>query len=84
MFIPDPDPGSDFFPSRIRIVSSLDPGSASKNLSLLTKKNGFLALGNISVADRDLGSGIRCLFDPWIRDQDPGWVEVRIRIGDPG
>jgi len=26
------------------------------------------------------GSGIRCLFDPWIRD--PGWVEVSIRIRD--
>jgi hypothetical protein len=35
-------------------------------------------LGNYvptSVADPDLGSGIRCLFDPWIRDgffPDPG------------
>jgi hypothetical protein len=28
------------------------------------------------------GSGIRCLFDPWIRDQ--GWVIVRIRIRDHG
>jgi hypothetical protein len=28
------------------------------------------------------GSGIRCLFDPWIRD--PGWVKVRIRIRDAG
>jgi hypothetical protein len=36
--IPDPDPGSNFFPSRIRIVSILDLGSASKNLSILTKK----------------------------------------------
>ncbi len=27
------------------------------------------------------GSGIRCLFDPWIRD--PGWVKkIRIRIRD--
>jgi hypothetical protein len=26
-----------------------------------------------SVADPDPGSGIRCLFDPWIRD--PGWVK---------
>jgi hypothetical protein len=24
------------------------------------------------------GSGIRCLFDPWIRD--PGWVKIRSRI----
>jgi hypothetical protein len=39
MFIPDP--GSDFFPSRIRTVSITDPGSSSKNLStygILTPK----------------------------------------------
>ncbi len=34
MFIPDP--GSDFFPSRIRTVSIPDLGSSSKNLSILT------------------------------------------------
>jgi hypothetical protein len=33
------------------------------------------------------GSGIRCLFDPWIRD--PGWVKksesgIRIRVEQPG
>jgi hypothetical protein len=43
MFISDP--GSNFFPSRIRTVSIPDPGSSSKNLSILTqkkaKKNGF-------------------------------------------
>jgi hypothetical protein len=33
-----------------------------------------------SVADPDPGSGIRCLFDPWIRD--PGWVESQ--HPDPG
>jgi hypothetical protein len=38
-----PDPGSDFFPYRIRIVSIPDPGSASKNLSILTPKNQFLS-----------------------------------------
>jgi hypothetical protein len=27
------------------------------------------------------GSGIGCLFDPWIRD--PGWEKVSIRIRDP-
>jgi hypothetical protein len=27
-------------------------------------------------------SGIRCLFDPWIRD--PGWVNIRIRDEQPG
>jgi hypothetical protein len=33
-----------------------------------------------SVADPDPGSGIGCLFDPWIRD--PGWVESQ--HPDPG
>jgi hypothetical protein len=33
-----------------------------------------------SVGDPDLGSGIGCLFDPWIRD--PGWVESQ--YPDPG
>jgi hypothetical protein len=36
MFIPDP--GSDFFPSRIRIFSILDPVSTSNNLSILTPR----------------------------------------------
>ncbi len=40
-------PRSDFFPSRIRIFSIPDPGSSSKNLSILTQKNGFSALGNL-------------------------------------
>ncbi len=33
-----PDPGSDFFPSRIRTVSIPDPGSSSKNWSISTPK----------------------------------------------
>jgi hypothetical protein len=33
-----PDPGSDFFPSRIRTVSIPDPGSSSKKLIILTPK----------------------------------------------
>ncbi len=33
-----------------------------------------------SVADPDPGSGIRCLFAPWIRDS--GWVKIEIRICD--
>ncbi len=36
--IRDVSPGSDFFTSRIRTVSIPDPGSASKNLSILTQK----------------------------------------------
>jgi hypothetical protein len=33
----------------------------------------------VSVADPDPGSGIGCLFDPWIRD--PGWEKVSIGSG---
>ncbi len=36
---------------------------------------------SISVADPDPGSGIRCLFDPWIRD--PEWVFSGSRIPRP-
>jgi hypothetical protein len=45
MFIPDL--GSDFFPSRIPDANCLYPGSASKNLWILTQKNCFWALGNM-------------------------------------
>jgi hypothetical protein len=31
-----------------------------------------------SVADPDLGSGIRCLFDPWIRDPESFFSGSRI------
>jgi hypothetical protein len=41
LWIRDVYPGSDFFPSRIRAVSIPDPGSSSKNLSILTQKIGF-------------------------------------------
>ncbi len=37
-----PDPRFEFFPSQV-----LDPGCISKNLSILTKKNGFSALRNM-------------------------------------
>ncbi len=45
--------------------------------------------GSSSVADQEPGSGIRCLFDPWIRDPGPGIGFFRIpdpgsRISDPG
>jgi hypothetical protein len=72
MFIPDPDltffhPGS-----RIRTLSIPDPGSASKNLSILyilTQKNGFYAVENmIRVVHR--GSRIP---DPGVKKTpDPG------------
>jgi hypothetical protein len=41
--IRDVYPGSDFFPSRIRTVSTADPASTSKNLSILTPKKWFLS-----------------------------------------
>jgi hypothetical protein len=55
------------------------------------KANGseyITAVGN-SVADPDPGCGIRCLFDPWIRDTGSGIGFFRIpdpesRISDPG
>ncbi len=73
MFIPDS--GSNFFPSRIRTVSIPDPGSASKNLSILTqkKKNGFKALENM-IRVVHPGSWIRIL------DPDPDFLP----IPDPG
>jgi hypothetical protein len=40
-------------------------------------KSGFVSR---RVADPDRGSGIRCLFDPWIRD--PGWAKHQ--DPDPG
>jgi hypothetical protein len=52
-----------------------------------TSGDGYSLLGSKKIASAahqccGSGSGIRCLFDPWIRV--PGWVEVRIRIRDPG
>ncbi len=37
---------------------------------------------NIATHPRDPGSGIRCLFDPWIQDTGSGMEQSRIR--DPG
>ncbi len=80
-----PDPGSEFFPSRM-----LDPRSASKNFSILTKKNGFSALRNmIPVFHPGSGSRIWILtfylsripiLDPRFRIQG----SKRHRIPDPG
>jgi hypothetical protein len=41
--VADPDPGSDFFPSRIRTVSIPDPGSASKYFIYFNPKQWFLS-----------------------------------------
>ncbi len=79
MFIPDPRsdffyPGSDFFLSRIWILSIQDPGSASKNLSIWTPKNGFEALRNIILG---FSSRIRILTFYTSRIPDPGVKRYR-------
>jgi hypothetical protein len=89
MFIPDP---TFFHPgSRIRTVSIPDPGSASKNLSILTPKkpkNGFQALENmIRVVHPE--SRIRMMTfypsripDPRPRGQKGTGSRIRIRNTD--
>ncbi len=79
-----PDPRLEFFPSRI-----LDPGCISKNLSILTKKNGFSALRNmirVFIPDPDPFSGsqipnpgIKKALDPWSRIPDPDSQHWRFR-----
>jgi hypothetical protein len=80
-----PDPNFEIFPSRI-----LDPGCISKNLSILTKKNGFSALRNM-IRVFHPGSGSRI----WILTVYLSWIQIldyrsRIRgskrhmIPDPG
>jgi hypothetical protein len=90
MFIPDP--GSDFFPSRIRTVSIPDPGSSSKNLGILTPKKAkiwFLSskkydpgcLSGIPDPDADfLPSRIR--GSKMIHASDY-WIRIRILDPDP-
>jgi len=69
MFIPGP--GSDFFPSRIRVSSIPDPRFASKNLSILTSRK----------YDQGRSSRIRILTFYPSRIPDPGvkkapeWLE---------
>ncbi len=80
-----PDHGSEFFPSRM-----LDHRSASKNLSILAKKNGFSALRNmIRIFHPESGSRIWILtfylsripiLDPRSRIQG----SKKHRIPDPG
>jgi hypothetical protein len=58
-----PDLESEFFPSQIP-----DPGSASKNLSILTQKIGFYALGNmIRVVNPGSGSCFFPIPDPGVK-----------------
>ncbi len=75
MFIPDP--GSDFIPSQIRIFSIPDPGSTSKNLSILTQKNCFL-----SSRKYDLGCSSQVRIRIFYPSRIPG--SKRHRIPDPG
>ncbi len=70
-----PDPESEFFPSRIRIFSIPDPGSASNNSSILTPKNWFLSSRK---CDRGCSSRIR-IPDPRSRGQKGSGS----RISDP-
>jgi hypothetical protein len=64
---------SGFFPSRIRNFSIPDPGSASKNLSILSPKNYLQALDNmIRVAHPGSRSWIRILTFYPSRIPDPG------------
>jgi hypothetical protein len=78
MFIPDP--GSDFFPFRIPDPNCLHPGSASKNLSILTPKKWFLNSKNM-IWDVHPGSRIRMLtFYPLVMSKTEGQT-FRYRFG---
>jgi hypothetical protein len=83
--IRDVYPGSEFILSLIGIISSPDPGSASKTLSILTLKNVFQALGNMILVvltgswgqkgtkPRILGSKRHPIPDPGVKKApDPG------------
>jgi hypothetical protein len=77
MFIPDP--GSDFFPSRIRTVSIPDPGSSSKILSILTPKKAKKWFLSSKKYDPGCSYQILGLFIP-----DPDADFLPSRIPDPG
>ena len=83
--IPDP---TFFHPgSRIRTVSITDPGSASKNLSILTPKKWFLTLENM-IRIVHPGSRIQMLtfYPSWIPDPgvkkapDPGSGSATLNV----
>ncbi len=85
MFIPDP--GSDFFHpgSRFRTVSIPDPGSASKNLSVLTPKKWFLSSRKYDpgcssrIPDPDADFYPSRIPDPGSRGQKGNGSRIRIR-----
>jgi hypothetical protein len=92
MFIPDP--GSDFFPSRIRTVSIPDPGSSSKNLSILTPKKAKKWFLSSKKYDSGSSSGIPDpdadflpprIPDPGVKKApNPGSVSATLLLADPG
>ncbi len=74
--------------SRIRLFSIPDPGTASRNLSILSQKNGFYALGNM-IRVVHPRSRIRILTSYPSRIPDPGsrgqkGTRSRIRIRNTG
>ncbi len=76
------DPGSDFFPSRIRIFPIPDPGSASKNLSTLTQKivsKLSEIWSGLFIPDPDPGSGSWFFNHPGSRGQKGTGSRIRIR-----
>ncbi len=81
--IRDVYPGSDFFSSRIRTVSIPDPGSASKNLSILTPKKWFLSSRNYdpgcSSRITDPDADFLPIPDPGCRGHKRTGSRIRIR-----
>jgi hypothetical protein len=87
MFIPDP--GSDFFPSRIPDPNCLHPGSSSKNLRILTPKKPKKWFLSSKKYDPGCSSRIRMLTIYPSRIPDPGVKKApdpgsRIRIRNTG
>ncbi len=80
-----PDPGSDFFPSRIRTVSIPDPWSSSKEFRYFNppkkqKKNGFEAQKNMI---RVVHPGSGCWLSPIPDPGSRGQKGTQSRIPDP-
>jgi hypothetical protein len=75
MFILDPD---------LDFLLIPDPGSRGQKGTGSETLDGTVSRYDtvMVICGQCCGSGIGCLFDPWIRD--PGWEKVSIRIRDPG
>jgi hypothetical protein len=85
--IRDVYPRSDFFPSRIPDPNCLHPGSASKNLSILTPKKWFLSSRKYdpgcSSRIPDPDADFLPIPDPGTRGQKGTGSRIRIRNTDP-